>query len=287
MELLLEYAMGALPLALLAGSILVWVVLLQHIASHRPPAEYEPRAPVPWSGVDLILLGTLVLLLQAFAVNVATRAYGAPTSVPSVASMTAIVGSRIVWLLFALVYLARKVGAYADDMGFDTRRLKSDLRLAGLTFLAAVLPVYGTQLVLTSLFGYESEHPLVKLVNEQPSLSVMVMTTIAAVGVAPLVEEFLLRVLLQGWLEKKQIESRQRRSGNPDERAGWGPIVVAAAIFALLHGWPDMLALFILSLFMGYVYQRTHRIIAPLAVHMCVNALAVLELWKVFLLGQS
>ena len=42
---------------------------------------------------------------------------------------------------------------------------------------------------------------------------------------------------------------------------------------------PDPVALFILALFLGYVYQRTHRIIAPVFVHACVNALSMIQLW--------
>ncbi len=116
-----------------------------------------------------------------------------------------------------------------------------------------------------------------------PNVGVLVLVTVAAVVMAPLVEEFMVRVILQGWLEKKQREYRLRRGDLSERPAGFGPIVVSGVIFAALHGWPDAVALFVLSLFLGYAYQRTHRIIAPLVIHVLVNSLAMFELWRLFL----
>jgi membrane protease YdiL (CAAX protease family) len=245
---------------------------------------------VPWSGVSLAGLAGAWLLVETTAQWVVAPAGGGTRPDVQSPSLVAAVGvARVVWLTFAIVYLSRVEGAYFDDMGFDTRKLESDLRLGVLAFLAAALPVYGIQYLFTQILEFKSKHPLVQLTEHLPTAGVLVLTSIVAVGVAPLVEEFLLRVLLQGWLEKKQIEARQRRGENPDRPAGFGPIAVSAAVFALLHvgNGPDWVALFVLALFLGYVYQRTHRIVAPLTLHVCVNSLAMLELWRAFLAGPS
>ncbi|MEX2111840.1 MAG: CPBP family intramembrane glutamic endopeptidase [Pirellulales bacterium] len=281
-----SYLTGVLMLALLAGSLMVWAALVDRGVKRHAPLIYEPRLPVPWSGLDVIVLGITVLLLQSLLVGAAAVATGTEPTMKSPAVLGAIVVSRGVWLLFAIGYLVRRAGAYADDMGFDLRRWRYDLRVAGLTFLAAIVPVYGAQLVLTQVFGYKSEHALVQLSKEAPNAGVLLLVSLAAVLVAPLVEEFMVRVVLQGWLEKKQQEYRQRRGDLSESPAGFGPIVVSAAIFAALHGWPDAIALFLLSLFLGYVYQRTHRIVAPLAIHVLVNSLAMFELWRAFLAGS-
>ncbi len=289
MEHPLDLAMAALGWLLLGGSIVVWIRLLERRAAGVPLIDYQPRPLAPWTGVDLIVLGFAALLFQVAAEVAVIVPQAAESAVASMPAIGAMLVSRLAWLVFAVLYLARFRGAYADDMGFDTRQLASDLRLAGLTFLAAIIPVYGIQLLLTQVFGFESAHPLVKLVQEQPRVGVLLLTTIAAVGVAPLVEEFLFRVIVQGWLEKREIEWRVRRGGDPDEPAGFGPIVVAGTIFALLHlaSGIDWVALFVLSLFLGYAYQRTHRFVVPLAVHVLVNALAMFELWRVYLTGPS
>ena len=61
------------------------------------------------------------------------------------------------------------------------------------------------------------------------------VAVVMAVLVAPLIEEFFFRILLQGWLEA--VWSRRRRE-NPRLRAAplsWLPIVLPAAVFAILH----------------------------------------------------
>ena len=66
---------------------------------------------------------------------------------------------------------------------------------------------------------------------------------------------------------------------NPSARAGglpygWVPILVSSALFALAHlgHGPDPFALFLLALLLGYVYQRTHRIVPCIVTHMLFNA---------------
>jgi membrane protease YdiL (CAAX protease family) len=289
MEDEVSFLTSSVILTLLAGSLIVWAQIAGRLAMRprTPLVEYEPRLPVPWSGVDVAVLGATALMLQSLVVGLVVRWLGIELNVRSPEVLEAIIVSRLAWLAFAIPYLVFRTGAYADDMGFDLRRFGHDMRVAGLTFLAAIVPVYGTQIVLTQVFGIKSEHALVQLARDAPNTGLLVLISFAAVIMAPLVEEFLVRVVLQGWLEKKQRLFRKRRGDETESPAGWGPIVVSGAIFAVLHEWPDSIALFILSLFLGYAYQRTHRIVAPLTVHVLVNSLAMLELWREFFAATS
>jgi membrane protease YdiL (CAAX protease family) len=284
-----DMAMVGVLLAVLAGSIAVWSYIARRLLERRELVPFEPRTSVPWTGLDLIVLGVLVLGFESVAIWIANQGTGDEAKRLSEPVVAAIGISRLAWLLFAVGYFVRLRGAYADDMGFDFRYFKSDVRLGGLTFLAALLPVYGLQFALTKVFGFESENPLVKLVNDEQSPRVLIVATAAAVAVAPLVEEFLFRVALQGWLEKSLNRSRGYGEGWQDRPAGFGPIVVAGLIFGLLHlnSGIDWAALFVLSLFIGYAYQRTHRIVAPLTIHFCINTLAMLELWRQYVTAPS
>ena len=38
-------------------------------------------------------------------------------------------------------------------------------------------------------------------------------------------------------------------------------------------------ALFVFSIFLGYLYYKTHRIYPSLVAHFCLNALTVIQLW--------
>ncbi len=159
----------------------------------------------------------------------------------------------------------------------------------------------------------------------------MLWITLIAVVVAPVTEEFLFRVVIQGWLEG--WESRRSglaltmhpsaqaptsdpaaaidgvsppvESGNPyqaptslpqqaivacnglNDKPGRGfgglpagiiPIAATSALFALLHygHGPDPIPIFFLSLSLGYLYQRTHRVLPGIVLHMCLNGVSML-----------
>lgn len=80
----------------------------------------------------------------------------------------------------------------------------------------------------------ELAHPAEQLLRSgNPGM--IVIAAVMAVVVAPLVEEFFYRVLLQGWLEAIWSRERRRRSLFRAAPVSWVPIVLPAAIFALRH----------------------------------------------------
>ena len=88
------------------------------------------------------------------------------------------------------------------------------------------------------------------------------------------------------WTEKPTAEAVETPA-NPLPQA-W-PIVVSAAVFALLH-WghgPDPIPLFFLAAGLGYLYQRTHRIVPCIVVHFLVNSLSMVALIAFSLSGQD
>jgi len=81
----------------------------------------------------------------------------------------------------------------------------------------------------------ELSHPAEQLLRTSDPGAIAV-SVVLAVLVAPLIEEFIFRVLLQGWLEAVWT---RRRTARPELRSApfsWLPIVLPAALFALLHG---------------------------------------------------
>ncbi len=78
-------------------------------------------------------------------------------------------------------------------------------------------------------------HPLVIALEAEPGLAAVLVAVFAGVVAAPLSEEFLFRLLLQGWLEK--VERRWRRRLAVLRRLALGllPVLVATSTFALLH----------------------------------------------------
>jgi membrane protease YdiL (CAAX protease family) len=61
------------------------------------------------------------------------------------------------------------------------------------------------------------------------------------------------------------------------------PIVLSSVFFALSHysHGPDPIPLFVFALGLGYLYQRTHRILPCIVLHFLLNACSLAALWMV------
>jgi membrane protease YdiL (CAAX protease family) len=59
------------------------------------------------------------------------------------------------------------------------------------------------------------------------------------------------------------------------------PILISSALFGAAHfGYgPEPLPIFLLAIVLGYVYQRTHRIIPCIVAHALFNGLTMATLW--------
>lgn len=105
---------------------------------------------------------------------------------------------------------------------------------------------------------------------------VLVITIILVALVVPIIEEIVFRGFLQQWLKKMM---------DP-----WSAILLTTFAFAFAHfstsqglsNLPIITALFILSLFLGYLRERQNCILAPIALHATVNTVTL-----VFLLLQE
>lgn len=269
------------------GSLFIWSAIIRKAMRGETLVEFEPRPAVPWHGWDVLALLFLYIVLEGASLQVAMREGELEIGTLSISTLARLSAAHLIWLAFAVPYLSYRASAYLDDLGLSLGKLPNDLRLGAKTFLAAIVPVYGIQSLLTYVLDFPSEHPLAKLARDQSDIGVLLLATLSAVVIAPLIEEFLFRVVLQGWLEKQEIVWRKSR-GIESDLPGLGPIIVVSTIFGLLHmgHGPDPVALFVLSLFLGYAYRQTHRIYASLLVHMCVNGLAMLELWVQFFSGK-
>jgi membrane protease YdiL (CAAX protease family) len=68
-------------------------------------------------------------------------------------------------------------------------------------------------------------------------------------------------------------------------RVAWTSIVLTSLVFAVMH-WHEMpapIALFLLSLALGYLYQRTGNLVASVTLHALFNAFSTLQLLVVVL----
>jgi len=289
-----------------------WTQFFRGLIQGLPPIAFTPRRRVPWSILELlcgILIYLLVSLLFA-AVLHHGRFTGNPDSPPLSAlvehqvTVGAMIASSLLSACLIGAFLVLISGATLTDLGFGSQALRdfpSDVRLGFVCFSMLAPVVFGLQFFLVQVAGFKSEHPLMKDVglNKDPLLFCLV--AIAATIVAPIVEEFFFRVVLQGSLQHLLWYSAQPAASESTSSAYQGdpqnqvlppstpftypatflqsaiPILISSTIFAILHysHGPDWVPLTVLAIGLGYLYQQTHRIVPIIVVHFCLNSFSM------------
>jgi len=360
MQLVLPLA-GMVVMAILAGGVLCWSLAALKISAGQPLIRWTPRRSVPWAFLDLVA----VLVLYVLAIVLARAALGQLGWLPDVkdeSELTLSDKGLLVWVNMAVSLaivavgfplIALRAGAAWRDFGLALRELLGDLKLGVVAFVMLGPPVYAIQGALV-YFWKPSKHPLMEMFKSSPDASFFAVLLLAASVVAPIFEELIFRVLLQGFLEKaftfrhglaelilgpwaaadvpaaavlaepapvagqlaagdsaplagaaepnpywppkiaaEALPAELRDDGLQGELRGsasWLPIAISSVIFALLHvtHGPDWVALTLLAAGMGYVYQRTHRLVPSLVVHALLNSLSMMGLWiQVYVLPQQ
>jgi membrane protease YdiL (CAAX protease family) len=344
-------------IGIVAVSLTLWAMVIVRWARGRPALLYQPRRAVPWGLVHLLLALAVWILFQAATYPILQHYFGISLDggfeqLPpphQIVVLTAGAASTLLALGTWLALIAWRTGATLRDLGWDSAQLMRDGTIGVIAFVMLAVPVFTIQWILTQWLSIESKHPLVDVVLEQRRLDYLLCSGFAALVAAPLFEEFLFRVLLQGWLENvagslraspsraqalarwsdlwvfglrqpsspavsqaetdedRQVdrpadehpasasfsargESSTAENAGPDRdsvdfplqvRPAIWPTVVGAGLFALAHfgHGADPIPLFVLALGIGYLYQRTHRVVPCIVVHFLINAVTMLQLW--------
>jgi membrane protease YdiL (CAAX protease family) len=161
--------------------------------------------------------------------------------------------------------------------GFSFRTLRRGV-VVGLLSALLVLPLTFMAVVLTEqLWNWvRLEHPgiheMLKILSEADDPGLRVMICISAILVAPLFEELLFR----GHVQTLIVTALAARFTWASAGARWAAIVITSVLFALVHGELWMMPpIFFLSLCLGYLYERTANLWAPIVVHLAFNAFNV------------
>jgi membrane protease YdiL (CAAX protease family) len=273
-----------LALILAAVAAPAWIFVAGRLLGHRQPLEYEGRLPVPWNGIDVVAICALSFVLQALIPLAGLRLQGFELpqggKLPDGSEMAVLIGKAIAGVgsfAFGAVWLVVRAGAGREALGWTLGRWRHDLTAGLIAATFIIPPVLAVQSVVTSIMP--SEHPLIKLIKENRDL--LSVVSVLAVFVAPLFEEFLFRVVLQGWLEKAEQTLRRKNRGMLQFPRGVWPILLSSIVFAAAHfnHGADPLPLFLFSLVLGYLYHQTHRFWPSLLLHMALNGLTASLLW--------
>ncbi len=83
--------------------------------------------------------------------------------------------------------------------------------------------------------GIDAAHPLARVLTQSPSGWVILVCVLSAVVIAPVIEELLFRLLLQGWLESVERRLRRRIPRLRFATPGVMAVMTSSLLFAALH----------------------------------------------------
>lgn len=184
------------------------------------------------------------------------------------------------------IFLAREHFARRlKGFGLDGRTILRDIPAAFVNLLA-VWPLFTVLIVVTiyvsRLFWREYQmqpHEQLQLVSEHPQVLLQISVVVVAVVMAPLVEEVLFRGMFQTamrvflgayWVAET--------TGFQRSLVAWVAIAITSGLFAVVHAdaghWP---VLFVLSLCLGYAYEKSGSLVRPIVIHAMFNGIMVLS----------
>lgn len=278
--------------------------LYQRYASGRELLSYEPRRRSPWG--PLVLAIPLAIVGQSFAqlfIPAPSLEETTATDFVNVALNAAILQIVYVILVLGWFELDRKVTCADLGLPESFKQLCSDVLAGTVGCVAALLPVFLVNVILMQLLQVEDGHPLIERLMNSSSSAMLSAAFVSAVISAPIFEEVVFRLFLQGWLEKLEDESlgfQATERDIADEQSlqtaivlrpssgwlgllphGWLPIVISSVLFGLAHVGHGVapIPLVLLGLVLGYLYQRTHRILPCIVAHMLFNTYTMVLLW--------
>jgi len=350
---LAENAFLGLALVVIAFCFGLWIRATYCVVSRSPLVAFEPRRPAPWSVVELLLIGLLGVVVVGVTQQISRAWLELPAGVWQLEELAprqqigALVFFSIasgVSCLLALWVCRRVAGATLHDLGLVRDKVGRDLILGLAGFAMLIVPMLTMHVALQMLFPVSESHPFIEILSKEPRLGLLLPIAVAAVIIAPMVEETFFRVILQGWLERLAVEQEadlgsprshwvgsepareqpsgvttdadtasaapahdaecaatsetapgcaepaaigETSAGYPQSRVGQAvPILLSSLAFALAHLGHGLapIPLFFLAIGLGYLYQRTHRLLPCLVIHFLVNLTAMaqlgLEVWR-------
>lgn len=240
--------------------LVVWIVRRvarrDKFSLRRTPGRRNRLSVLHVLGILLVWFVAQAVVLQALA-----GVWG-PDS-PRLLTVVGVAGGvAFVVLSLAVAWRTFRLGI-VRGMGLSGRHWLYDSARGVAGYLAA-LPVCLGLLLLSELFLPTREHVMITALRDLPGAWKAIIL-IATVVLAPLGEELFFRGIVQSYLRS--------RLARP-----WAAVLVTSVFFSLVHApyWQTVPALFALSVFIGYNYERSGRLVAPIVTHALFNGVMML-----------
>jgi len=191
----------------LVGGAGMWIWTIRRWYQGKQLLTLESWTPRVWGMCDLLITLVLIVFGQTISLHWWSRASGVDLKqlrgegdLPLTA-MSSISASYLVVMGICLMWLGIRYGTQLSHAGFSWSKFKSHMRLGVGAALLSLPIVYGIMALVSAGLNQEYDHPLLERMSEDGSWNAFFMAAFCAVVAAPICEEFLFRVLLQGWLQ--------------------------------------------------------------------------------------
>lgn len=203
----LVFLFGMVVLLLLSSFFVLWIGMLMRWYRGIAVLTVEPWKPRSWGLVDVLLVLVAAFVGQAVLIPAWAKLSGTDlrkmveTDSISLAVMAVGSLSYVVAMVGGIGWLVLRYSASVKHMGLALRRMIPNTGL-GLAAAAMTLPIVGLlNWAVSEGLKSEYDHPLINELKKEGTVTGYLLAVFCAVLVAPLVEEFFFRVLLQGWLQ--------------------------------------------------------------------------------------
>jgi membrane protease YdiL (CAAX protease family) len=209
-----------LVVSILICSIWNWTDTWKRYRDGQPLVPATQGDTVPWGLIDLgAIVLILVIIIGLGDLGIQNWAGIAVTAEPDKLSprdQSIVFAARgtasLVATVFSFAWIYLRFKATPTQLGLSRERLGEDVRLGVRWFTMLIVPMLLVQLLLTK-YWKPTEHPLIEMLQQSGNMSLLPVAAYAAIVTAPIFEESLFRLFLQGWLEKLHITIWRNRLG--------------------------------------------------------------------------
>lgn len=255
-----------LTVAVLLTSLAVWGMILERLYTGEPliPCRVpvtRPRPPVAMTIVGLWILISLFMTVSAElqGQEKKLRDINLPEAIEIAAGN---ILEQCVVVSIMVISLTGLGVRSLNRYGIDGRKIGEKLSWGVVGYVASTIPVILVIILMQRFHSPENKHPFLQLLDQQQSPLLVALLGISTIVMAPLSEELMYRVILQGSLQRYLPP--------------WAAIMGASVVFSVVHGFPDAVSLLPLALTLGFLYWRTGSYLVVVTTHAAFNGFNIL-----------
>jgi membrane protease YdiL (CAAX protease family) len=199
----------------LAGALLSWGYVGWTWWNGRRILPVWPWRPRPWGLADLVFTAIAVVVVQVLVGSAAVRLFSIdPTPLQSgmvpMPLAAAVSGGYLLTVLLVTAWIVLRYQTTPAVLGWSTKQLGSKLLIGVMAGLVAIPIVLAISAAVSIGFQTEYEHPILESMKTEGTFSTFLLALFCATIAAPIAEEFLFRVLIQGWLQSIPFSNIQQ-----------------------------------------------------------------------------